>query len=83
MITDLCTHPTDETLLASVGEDCVCRLWDLQQSQLRSEFKLTSPGVSVRWHEQDPVKVGVALDSNKCGKVTKLPNKGHLRAVIL
>ena len=57
VINDLCTHPSDETLLASVGDDCVCKVWDLQQSQLRSEFKLRSPGMSVRWHESDPVKV--------------------------
>ena len=25
---------------------------------MRSEFKLESPGVSVRWHPQDPMKVG-------------------------
>ena len=56
---DLCTHPSAENLLASVGDDCVCRLWDLQQAQMRSEFKLGSPGMTVRWHDQDPVKVGV------------------------
>ena len=38
--------------------DCLCRLWDLNEGQVRSEFKLESPGVSVRWHPQDPMKVG-------------------------
>ena len=38
--------------------DCLCRLWDLNEGLVRSEFKLESPGVSVRWHPQDPMKVG-------------------------
>ena len=68
VINDLCTHPSDETLLASVGDDCVCRIWDLQQGQQRSEFKLGSPGMSVRWHECDPVKVGVVIScQGGCG----------------
>ena len=58
VINDLCTHPSDHTLLASVGDDCACRVWDLEQGQVRSEFKLQSPGMSVKWHERDPVKVG-------------------------
>ena len=57
VVNGICAHPSDETLLASVGDDCVCRVWDLHQSQLRSEFKLGSPGMTVKWHEQDPVKV--------------------------
>lgn len=36
----------------------MCRLWDLNVGQLRSEFRLGSPGMSVRWHPQDPLKVG-------------------------
>ena len=31
---DLCTHPTDEDLVASIAE------WDLQQARLKSKYKL-------------------------------------------
>ena len=54
---DLCAHPTEEGLVASVGDDCVCRIWDLQHARLRSEYKLGSPGKSVRWNPLDPNKV--------------------------
>ena len=48
----------DLNVFLSYTADCVCRLWDLNVGQLRSEFRLGSPGMSVRWHPQDPLKVG-------------------------
>lgn len=56
-VNDLCHHPSDPALLASVGDDGHCRLWDLTKGQMRSKFRLGSPGVDVKWHPQDPVKV--------------------------
>ena len=56
---DLCHHPSDPALLASVGDDGHCRLWDLTKGQMRSKFRLGSPGVDVKWHPQDPFKVSV------------------------
>lgn len=57
IVNDLCHHPYDDTLLVSVGDDYMCRVWDLQQCQVRSEFRLGSAGMSAKWNEQDPNKV--------------------------
>ena len=58
-INDLTFHPCDPALLASVGDDRVCRVWDLNEGQVRSEFTLGTAGMSVKWHQQDPAKVSV------------------------
>ncbi|XP_064397452.1 nucleoporin Nup37-like isoform X2 [Halichondria panicea] len=64
-INDLTFHPCDSSLLASVGDDRICRVWDLNEGQVRSEFRLKSPGVAVKWHPQDPAKLLVAEKSGR------------------
>ncbi len=58
-VNDLTFNPCDPTLLASVGDDRVCRVWDLNKGQLRSEFTLRSPGMAVKWHPREPATVSV------------------------
>ena len=44
-------------LLASVGDDCRCVVWNTQQRQKHCEFPLKSAGVDVKFHQQDNTKV--------------------------
>lgn len=46
---------------------------------MRSEFKLESPGVSVRWHPQDPMKVGgrKVVESGREGREEARERKGE------
>ncbi|XP_062507063.1 nucleoporin Nup37-like isoform X2 [Corticium candelabrum] len=47
-------------LLASVGDDGTCRLWDVEAGVQKMLIKLKSPGMSVCWHPSDPVKLMVS-----------------------
>ena len=47
---------------------------------MRSEFKLESPGVSVRWHPQDPMKVGGEEGGRNCERGKRRgPREGRER----
>lgn len=43
--------------LASVSDDCSCCLWSCADGKLFTRLKLTSPGVSIKWHPNEPNKV--------------------------
>lgn len=51
--------PNEGSQLASTGDDLTCRIWSLNSNQPQQEtiFHLTSPGVSVCWHADEPFKV--------------------------
>ena len=69
----------DLNVFLSYTADCVCRLWDLNVGQLRSEFRLGSPGMSVRWHPQDPLKVGEERGKQRGGGEKWGGEKGKLK----
>ncbi|KAI8791788.1 nucleoporin Nup37 [Biomphalaria glabrata] len=54
--------PNEGSQLASTGDDLTCRIWSLNSNQPQQEtiFHLTSPGVSVCWHADEPFKLMVA-----------------------
>ncbi|XP_006819848.1 nucleoporin Nup37-like, partial [Saccoglossus kowalevskii] len=58
-INDVIFEPTQGQQLASVGDDHTCRIWD-SDGQQRACFPLYSPGMSVGWHPDEPVKLMVA-----------------------
>ncbi|KAH9525116.1 Nucleoporin Nup37 [Bulinus truncatus] len=54
--------PKDGSRLASAGDDLTCRIWSITSDPPQQEaiFHLTSPGVSVCWHADEPYKLMVA-----------------------
>uniref|UniRef100_A0A0B6ZMA5 Nucleoporin Nup37 n=1 Tax=Arion vulgaris TaxID=1028688 RepID=A0A0B6ZMA5_9EUPU len=52
--------PSEGSLVASTGDDLTCRVWSVADGQQESLFQLTSPGVSVCWHNDEPYKLMVA-----------------------
>jgi nuclear pore complex protein Nup37 len=65
-VNDCVFQPTEGQLLASVGDDCMCRLWDVEAGTQQVTMKLKSPGMSVWWHPSDPMKLMV---SEKMGRI--------------
>ncbi|XP_041354369.1 nucleoporin Nup37-like [Gigantopelta aegis] len=51
--------PSNGSQLASTGDDLTCRIWDKEGDE-RMIFQLTSPGMSVCWHQEEPFKILVA-----------------------
>uniref|UniRef100_A0A7M4FL19 Nucleoporin Nup37 n=1 Tax=Crocodylus porosus TaxID=8502 RepID=A0A7M4FL19_CROPO len=58
-INDLVFAPKEGQVIASVGDDHTCRVWDLEGNQ-KAYFVLRSPGVSVCWHPEEAFKLMVA-----------------------
>ena len=58
-INDLVFEPQTGEVMASVGDDCTCCIWSLanQDNKLLTKLRLTSPGMSVKWHHKDDNKV--------------------------
>ncbi|XP_005109199.1 nucleoporin Nup37 [Aplysia californica] len=52
--------PNEGVLLASTGDDMTCRVWSVSDGTQESIFQLTSPGMSVCWHADEPFKLMVA-----------------------
>ncbi|XP_052237413.1 nucleoporin Nup37-like [Dreissena polymorpha] len=52
--------PDSGTQLASTGDDRWCRIWG-QDGNQQLAFPLGSPGMTVCWHRDEPMKVMVAL----------------------
>lgn len=59
-INDIAYEPISGELLASTGDDKVCYIWNTASGDLYSMFKLTSAGMSVKWHQFEPNKLLVA-----------------------
>jgi len=59
-INDIAFEPINGELLASTGDDKVCYLWNTSNGDLYSMFKLTSAGMSVKWHTFEQNKLMVA-----------------------
>lgn len=59
-INDIAFEPLNGELLASTGDDKVCYIWHTATGDLYSMFKLTSAGMSVKWHTFEPNKLMVA-----------------------
>lgn len=59
-INDIAFEPINGQTLASVSDDCSCCLWSVSETgaRLAAQLTLTSAGVSVKWHNSDPNKVG-------------------------
>jgi hypothetical protein len=43
-------------------DDHTCRIWDVESGQETALFRLTSPGVSVKWIANEPNKVAKCND---------------------
>ncbi|KAJ1526762.1 hypothetical protein ONE63_008337 [Megalurothrips usitatus] len=56
----------EQNYLASTSDDHTCKLWPLKERGEVILFYLTSPGMSVSWHRQEPSKLLVA---EKCGLI--------------
>lgn len=67
-------HTGDQ--LASVGDDRWCRIWDRDGNQTMS-FPLSSPGMSVCWHREEPMKVMVG-QKNGVVKIFSLSGQRQL-----
>ncbi|XP_059153896.1 nucleoporin Nup37-like [Physella acuta] len=52
--------PSEGSQLASTGDDLTCRIWSLAEGRQESLFQLTSPGMAVCWHSDEPFKLMVA-----------------------
>jgi len=59
-VNSLTFDPNEGVLLASTGDDLTCRVWSVQEGVQESMFRLTSPGMSVCWHADEPFKLMVA-----------------------
>ena len=55
-INDVQFDPDRGEFIASVSDDHTCRIWD-NEGTLKASFPLRSPGMSVRWHIEEPAKV--------------------------
>lgn len=64
-INDVVFNPESGEHIASVSDDHTCRLWDLKGS-LIATLPLESPGMTVKWHPEDCLKIMVA---QKCGSI--------------
>ncbi|PIK57464.1 putative nucleoporin Nup37 [Apostichopus japonicus] len=63
-INDVSFESTEGSVVASVGDDCRCRLWSEEFSQ-QTEFTLQSPGMSVSFNPLEPNKLMVAEKGGK------------------
>lgn len=63
-INDVCFESTEGNIIASVGDDCCCRLWGDDLSQ-KAEFSLQNPGMSVCFNPLEPNKLMVAEKNGK------------------
>ncbi|GFO12359.1 nucleoporin nup37 [Plakobranchus ocellatus] len=52
--------PSEGIHLASTGDDMTCRVWTVVDAQQAFLFQLTSPGMAVAWHSDEPYKLMVA-----------------------
>ncbi|KAK7598173.1 hypothetical protein V9T40_006408 [Parthenolecanium corni] len=60
-INDICFDKESSVdTLASVSDDCTCRLWSIKDLKSNVIFFLESPGMGVRWSADEPNKILVA-----------------------
>lgn len=52
--------PSEGTHLASTGDDLTCRVWSVTECKQEVLYQLTSPGMAVAWHGDEPYKLMVA-----------------------
>ena len=53
--------PDKGSQIASVSDDHTCRIWDVTDQSQQACFALGAPGVSVRWNQQEPMKVSTCI----------------------
>lgn len=51
------THTVKTFSISKIADDHTCRLWDVETRQEITQFRLLSPGVSVKWIPNEPNKV--------------------------
>ena len=59
-VNDIAFEPLSGELLASVSDDCTCCLWSSIDGSLKAKWRLTSAGMSVKWHPIEPTKLMIA-----------------------
>ena len=58
---DVTFDPDKGEHIASVSDDHTCRIWAAEDKCQKACFALGAPGMSVKWHIQDPMKVNMAF----------------------
>ena len=58
-VNDVTFDPDKGEHIASVSDDHTCRIWAVEDKSQKACFALGGPGMSVRWHTQDPMKVNI------------------------
>eukprot|EP01126_Amoeba_proteus_P052201 TRINITY_DN6283_c0_g1_i4.p1 TRINITY_DN6283_c0_g1~~TRINITY_DN6283_c0_g1_i4.p1 ORF type:complete len:297 (+),score=48.09 TRINITY_DN6283_c0_g1_i4:215-1105(+) len=61
-------------LLASVSDDCSCKIWDLNAERELDTFPLSSPGLAIRSRAQNPSQLMIAEEK---GKVKLVDLRSH------
>jgi len=64
-INDCCFEPSQGNIVASVGDDKKCRMWDVETGEVAMVIPLSSPGRNVLWNINDPTKLVVG-EQNGC-----------------
>jgi len=59
-INSLIFEPEKGEHIASASDDHTCRIWGVADGEQKACLPLTSPGMAVCWHQEDPLKIMVA-----------------------
>lgn len=63
----------DDVTLASVADDCTCRVWNTRQATDCATIRLDAPGVGVCWHGTESNQLLVATSSGRITVYTCSP----------
>ena len=72
-INDCTFEPVGGRIIATVGDDKKCKIWNVEDCKIEHCIPLTSPGKCVRWNPNDAGKMMVA-EQNGCIRVYNANN---------